>query len=116
MHQLLLTKLRPKNKPDWSGDDRLLPCPGRTPGPVGGPSPVDRARPGSKHHIVTDGQVIPLVVLLTGGKHNDVTHLLPLDKLPSVAGLVGRRRRRPDMLFADRAYDHDKYRRLLRQR
>ncbi|MGC0327103.1 transposase [Streptomyces sp. SAI-170] len=33
-----------------------------------------------------------------------------------MAGVVGRPRRRPDMLFADRGYDHDKYRRLLRQR
>ncbi|MDH6522699.1 hypothetical protein M2163_000793 [Streptomyces sp. SAI-135] len=54
---------------------------------------------------------------LTGGNRNDVTQLLPLlDKIPPVAGVVGRPRRRPDMLFADRGYDHDKYRRLLRQR
>ena len=54
---------------------------------------------------------------LTGGNRNDVTQLLPLlDKIPAVAGVVGRPRRRPDMLFADRGYDHDKYRRLLRQR
>ncbi|CAM5676486.1 Transposase OS=Streptomyces griseorubiginosus OX=67304 GN=AQJ54_42460 PE=4 SV=1 [Streptomyces griseorubiginosus] len=54
---------------------------------------------------------------LTGGNRNDVTQLLPLlDKIPAVAGTVGRPRRRPDMLFADRGYDHDKYRRLLRQR
>ncbi|CAM5667906.1 hypothetical protein SGLAM104S_06765 [Streptomyces glaucescens] len=53
---------------------------------------------------------------LTGGNHNDVTQLLPLlDKIPAVAGVVGRPRR-PDMLFADRGYDHDKYRRLLRER
>jgi transposase len=56
-------------------------------------------------------------VSLTGGNRNDVTQLLPLlDKIPAVAGRVGRPRRRPDMLFADRGYDHDKYRRLLRQR
>ncbi|MFD9099017.1 transposase, partial [Streptomyces collinus] len=35
---------------------------------------------------------------------------------PAVAGVVGRPRRRPDALLADRGYDHDKYRRLLRQR
>jgi hypothetical protein len=29
-----------------------------------------------------------------------------------VAGAVGRPRRRPDMLFADRGYDHGKYRPL----
>ncbi|MFE0453802.1 transposase [Streptomyces sp. NPDC058914] len=33
-----------------------------------------------------------------------------------LAGVVGRPRRRPEMLFADRGYDYDKYRRLLRQR
>ncbi|KUN19129.1 transposase [Streptomyces antibioticus] len=54
---------------------------------------------------------------LTGGNRNDVTQLLALlDKVPAVAGVVGRPRRRPDMLFADRGYDHDKYRRLLWQR
>ena len=47
----------------------------------------------------------------------DVTKLLPLlDKVPVVAGVVGRPRHRPDALFADRGYDHDKYRRLLRAR
>jgi transposase len=56
-------------------------------------------------------------VSLTGGNRNDVTQLLPLlDKIPAVAGVVGRPRRRPDILFADRGYDHDKYCRLLRQR
>ncbi|MBX9361281.1 hypothetical protein K4G64_08705 [Streptomyces sp. WAC04114] len=33
-----------------------------------------------------------------------------------MAGVVGWPRRRPDMPFADRGYDHDKYRRLLRRR
>lgn len=51
---------------------------------------------------------------LTGGNRNDVTQLLALlAKIPSVAGLVGRPRRRPDVLLAHRGYDHDKYRRLV---
>ena len=33
-----------------------------------------------------------------------------------VAGKVGRPRQQPDLLLADRGYDHDKYRRLLRGR
>jgi len=54
-------------------------------------------------------------VSLTGGNRNDVTQLMPLlDKIPAVAGTVGRPRRRPDLLFADRGYDHDKHRRLVR--
>lgn len=49
----------------------------------------------------------------TGGNRHDVTQLLPLvDKIPAVAGRVGRPRRRPDALLADRAYDYDLYRRL----
>jgi transposase len=36
--------------------------------------------------------------------------------VPAVHGLVGRPRRRPERLSADRGYDHDKYRRLLRER
>jgi transposase len=36
--------------------------------------------------------------------------------VPPVRGKVGRPRRRPERLTADRAYDHDKYRRELSQR
>ena len=37
-------------------------------------------------------------------------------RLPPVAGSVGRPRKRPERLTADRGYDHDKYRRQLWQR
>ena len=36
--------------------------------------------------------------------------------MPPVRGRVGRPRRRPDSVVADRGYDHDKYRRELRRR
>jgi transposase len=36
--------------------------------------------------------------------------------VPPVRGRVGRPRKRPDRVIADRGYDHDKYRRLLWQR
>ena len=56
-------------------------------------------------------------MILTGGNRNDVTQLLPLvDAIPPIRGLRGRPKRRPRRVFADRGYDHDKYRRLLRQR
>jgi transposase len=43
--------------------------------------------------------------------------LLPLvDAVPPVSGLVGRPRQRPERLVADRGYDHDCYRRWLRER
>ncbi|MGW2183800.1 IS5 family transposase [Streptomyces sp. NPDC001732] len=88
-------------------------------GPKGGPGPVGRARPGGRHHTLVDGQGIPLAVSLTGGNRSDVTQLMPLlAKIPSVPGLVGRPRRRPDILLGDRGHDHghghDEYRRLVR--
>ncbi|MFI1523950.1 IS5 family transposase [Kitasatospora cineracea] len=82
-----------------------------------GPSPVDCARPGSKHHVIVDRCGTPLAVTLTGGNRRDVTQLLPLlDATPPIRGLRGRPRRRPRRLFADRGYDFDKYRRLLWKR
>jgi transposase len=82
-----------------------------------GPSPVDRARNGSKHHLLVDATGIPLAWTVTGGNRNDVTQLIsPIDRVPPVRGRVGRPRRRPERLTADRGYDHDTYRRQLRRR
>ena len=67
--------------------------------------------------MITDAAGIPLAVILTGGHRNDVTQLLPLlDAIPPIRGLRGRPRRRPGKVYADRGYDHDKYRQLLRER
>lgn len=54
-----------------------------------GPSPVDRGRAGSKHHLITDGHGT-LLAILTGGNRNDVTHLMPLlDAIPPIRGHGG---------------------------
>jgi hypothetical protein len=56
-----------------------------------GPSPVDRARAGSKHHLLADATGIPLAISLTGGHRNDVTRLLPpIDGIGPIRGKVGR--------------------------
>ncbi len=116
LHQKLLVKLNAVGAIDWSraavdgSHIRALW------GLLTGPSPVDRSRTGSKHHLVVDATGIPLAVALTGGNRNDVTQLIPLlDDLHArpVSGKVGRPRQKPDLLLADRGYDHDKYRRLL---
>ena len=100
-----------------AGDRRLESGAGENGGAETGPSPVDRGRPGSKHHLLVDGSGIPLACSVTGGNRNDVTQLIPLlDGVPAVRGALGRPRRQPDTLIADRGYDHDKYRRLLWQR
>jgi transposase len=100
-----------------AGGRRLKPRPGEKGGSATGPSPVDRARAGSKHHLLVDATGIPLAWTLTGGNRHDVTQLLPLvDRVPPVRGNVGRPRRRPQRLTADRAYDHKPQRRELRKR
>jgi transposase len=54
---------------------------------------------------------------VTGGNRNDVTQLIPLvERVPPVRGKVGRPRKRPGRVIADRGYDHAKYRRELRRR
>jgi transposase len=83
-------------------------------GALTGTWPVDRARAGSKHHLLVDAAGIPLAISLTGGHRNDVTQRLPLvDRAEPIRGKPGRPRRRAEILVADRGYDHDKYRRVL---
>jgi transposase len=62
--------------------------------PLTGRSPVDRARAGSKHHLIVDCHGVPLAATLTGGYRNDVTQRLPLvDGIGAIAGKRGRPRR-----------------------
>jgi transposase len=85
--------------------------------PKTGPNPTDRARPGSKHHIVTDANGTPLAAILTGANVNDVTQLLPLiDAIPPIRGLRGHPLQRPRVVYADRGYDSERHRRALRDR
>jgi transposase len=100
-----------------ASDRGFQPCASEKGGLRTGASPVDRGRRGSKHHLLVEAGGVPLAWTLTGGNRNDVTQLLALlDRVPPVRGRVGRPRRRPQCLLADRGYDHDKYRRLVRKR
>jgi transposase len=67
--------------------------------------------------VLTDARGTPLAAILTAANRHDVTQLLPLvDAVPKVAGRVGRPRRRPEALYADRAYDSQPHRLELRRR
>ena len=67
--------------------------------------------------MIVDRHGTPLAVSLTGGNRHDITQLIPLlDAIPRIRGVRGRPRNRPKRLFADRGYDYDKYRHLLRKR
>ncbi|KGC20280.1 IS5 family transposase, partial [Burkholderia gladioli] len=81
------------------------------------PNPTDRARPGSKHHVLVDANGVPVSAILTGANRNDVTQLLPLvDAIPPIRGTRGRPLRKPKVIYADRGYDSDSHRRRLRER
>ncbi|MFJ8848748.1 IS5 family transposase [Streptomyces cyaneofuscatus] len=117
LHEVLLAELNAAARLDWSRAVVDSPRQSAKRGLQTGPSPVDRGRAGSKHHLITDGHGTPLAVVLTGGNRNDVTQLMPLlDAVPPVRGRPGRPRHKPQSVFADRGYDHDTYRDQVRAR
>jgi transposase len=116
LHRLLLNRLRHADRIDFS---RVLVDSSSVRAVFGGtqtgPSPVDRRKNGSKHHLLTDARGVPLATIITGANRHDVTQLLPLVRaVPPIAGKMGRPRRRPDQLQGDRAYDSKPHRKALR--
>ncbi|WP_438803071.1 IS5 family transposase [Frankia tisae] len=86
-------------------------------GSLTGPSPVDRGKAGSKLHVLTDAAGLPLVVGVSGANLHDGHALIPLvTGIPVVRSRRGPRRRKPDKLRADKAYDSEDLRRFLRDR
>ena len=80
-----------------------------------GPNPTDRAKRGSKRHLICDGRGVPLAVRLTGANRNDSQEALALvDAIPPLHCARGRPRQRPDWVFGDRGYDAAAIRRGLR--
>lgn len=80
-----------------------------------GPSPVDRRKPGSKHTIMVDRNGIPLAIRTAGANESDHTQILPIvNDFPRVAGTRGRPKEHPDVAYADRGYDSDDTRTILR--
>ncbi|QIJ61025.1 transposase [Streptomyces sp. JB150] len=69
-----------------------LPHPREKEGADTGPSPVDRRKTGSEHHLICDGRGTPLKVITTAANVNDVTRILALvDGIPPVAERRGAR-------------------------
>ncbi|MEU5381883.1 hypothetical protein ACFYYI_26560 [Streptomyces sp. NPDC002387] len=64
----------------------MPPTSARKGGEATGPSPVDRRKTGSKHHLICDGKGTPFKVIYV----NNVTQTLALvDGIPPVAGKLG---------------------------
>jgi hypothetical protein len=74
-------------------------------GAATGPSPVARAKSGSKHHLLTCGNGFPLVVELSAANINDRLMLpVALGRLRPLRGRPGPPRRRITTLITDKGY------------
>jgi transposase len=82
-----------------------------------GSNPTDRGKPGSKYHLLTDRNGIPLAVVLTAANVHDSKAFEELvDAVGPIKCPLGRPRKRPEKLHADKAYDVKKCRKALRKR
>jgi len=80
-----------------------------------GPSPVDRRKPGTKHTLMVSRSGVPLAIRTAGANESDHTQIIPLAlDFPRVGGKRGRPKERPDELYADRGYDSEATRWILR--
>jgi transposase len=118
MHFALLDWLARNNQIDWS---RAVvdSCSVRAVfgGEQTGPNPTDRAKRGSKRHLICGGRGVPLAVRLTAANRNDSQEALALvDAIPPLQGEHGRPRCRPHSVLGDRGYDAETIRHGLRMR
>ena len=82
-----------------------------------GPNPTDRAKSGTKRHLITDQKGIPIAVRLSPANTHDVKEALPtVEAIPSIQEPRGRPRKRPDSLGGDKAYDSEDFRNDLREK
>lgn len=116
LHAVLLAELNGADRIDWR---RALIDASFAEAPEGGedtgPNPTDRGKSGSKHHVMTDAQGIPLSAAVTAANVNEVTQALKvLLDMPPVGGKPGPKREKPERLQGDRGYDSGPLRQVLR--
>src|SRR5512144_1079207 len=116
LHAVLLADLNGADQIDW---ERALIDASFAKAPEGGedtgPNPTDRGKSGSKHHVMTDAQGVPLAATVTAANVNEVTQVFQvLTDIPPVGGKPGPKRQKPERLQGDRGYDSEPVRRLLR--
>ncbi|AUA17242.1 Transposase DDE domain protein [Streptomyces malaysiensis subsp. malaysiensis] len=81
----------------------LRPC--EKGGSLTGPNPVDRGKKGSKLHVLSDAQSIPLAFAVSGANLHDSHAFKPLIRaIPAVRPRRRPRRRRPVKIRADKAH------------
>src|SRR5215472_2894699 len=116
LHAVLLAELNGADQIDWR---RALIDASFAEAPEGGedtgPNPTDRSKSGSKHHVLTDAQGIPLAATVPAANVNEVTQAFDvLTGMPPVGGKPGPQREKPERLQGDTGYDSEPVRQLLR--
>lgn len=116
LHALLLAELNAADLIDWSRaviDGSFAKAP--LGGEKTGPNPTDRGKCGSKHHVMTDANGIPLAAVLTAANVPDVVPVMEvLTSMPPVGGKPGPKREKPERLQGDRGYASKPLQKLLR--
>ena len=85
-------------------------------GDATGPSPVDRRKSGTKHTPMVDRSGVPLAIRTAGANASDHRQILPvLAEFRRAGGRPGRPKDLPDELYADRGYDSETTRPILRR-
>ena len=118
LHRALLDEIGKTGLLEWSRaslDSASVPA--KKGGEDTGPSPVDRGRAGTKHHLLVDKRGVPLAVAVSAANVHDSKLLEEVvDSVGPVKGRRGRPRKRPDKLHADKGYDYPGRRRGVRAR
>jgi transposase len=116
LHLRLLSQLNRAGSLDWNlgiVDSTSAKAP--LGGAETGPNPTDRRKLGSKLHVLTDANGIPVAVVLSAANTPDINRLVPLIvNVPPVGGKPGPARCRFDHVLGDRGYDSEPHRQLLR--
>ncbi|KAB1977784.1 IS5 family transposase [Streptomyces triticiradicis] len=82
-------------------------------GELAGPSPVDRGKPGSKMHVLSDANGLPLRVGLSAANTHDSLGLKPMVAHFHIGHESHSDHSKPQRLHADKAYDVPDLRRWL---
>lgn len=78
---------------------------------------MDRGKPGSKIHVISDRAGLPFAVAVSAANTHDSEALKPLvNAVPAIRSRRGPRRHKPAKLHADKAYDIPALRAWLRRR
>ncbi|MFJ8769614.1 IS5 family transposase [Streptomyces clavifer] len=118
LHRAMLDELGTRGELDWSSaivDAASVRA--KKGGSLTGPNPVDRGKRGSKIHVLSEAQGLPLALAVSGANLHDSQAFKPLILgIPAIRSRRGPRRRRPMKVRADKAYYSAEYLRWLRDR